>query len=429
MSRLKADRGIYRVAPCTCPLLPKKHDTFDVVVGAGRDPRTGRYRQVWERHHGNLTTAREARRVLLGKVRSGEHRRTSAYVADLFDQWLADLERLDRAPKTIKEYRADADRYWLPAIGDLPVHKVTLRHLRDVMNDLQDRGLSASTRRHVKACVSGAFSWAMREEWISRDPTKLLRVTGSTNRLPDVPTPEQIRLVLDEAARSERPEMGRFIFLGAVMGARSSELRGLKVGDVDLAAGLVGIARAMSAEQEWATKNRKDRPVGLDALTVAVVATQLDYMRHRARTLKVRLREDAYLFSDDGGRTHWREETVTRFVSTLFDHAGRDDGEPCDHDHGERCPRPGPLAHFTFKHLRKFMDTHGQHLGFTTNEVAARAGHDPSVARKHYTGSIASRDRELSAGLAKLLLEPDPSATTGQPDSVTPTNESLGEPS
>src|SRR5689334_10085127 len=89
---------------------------------AGRDEivvdlRTGGYRQVWKRHRGTLTSARDARADLLVKAKKGEVGATNATVAELIDAWLADLERVDRAPKTLHEYRADADRYWIPAIG------------------------------------------------------------------------------------------------------------------------------------------------------------------------------------------------------------------------------------------------------------------------------------------------------------------------
>lgn len=39
-----------------------------------------------------------------------------------------------------------------------------------------------------------------------------------------------------------------------------------------------------------------------------------------------------------------------------------------------------------------------------------RAGHDPSVAAKHYTGSIEETDRALSLAVASLLV---PSADEG----------------
>ena len=50
------------------------------------------------------------------------------------------------------------------------------------------------------------------------------------------------------------------------------------------------------------------------------------------------------------------------------------------------------------------METYGQDMGFSPAAVAMRAGHDPSVASKHYPGKIAEADRALAAAVASLLV-------------------------
>lgn len=55
------------------------------------------------------------------------------------------------------------------------------------------------------------------------------------------------------------------------------------------------------------------------------------------------------------------------------------------------------------KSLRAFMDTYGQELGFTLTQVAMRAGHDPAVAARHYTGKVRESDREMADALSGLL--------------------------
>lgn len=50
------------------------------------------------------------------------------------------------------------------------------------------------------------------------------------------------------------------------------------------------------------------------------------------------------------------------------------------------------------------METYGLDLGFSPAAVAMRAGHDPSVASRHYTGKIAATDRALASAVASLLV-------------------------
>ncbi len=49
------------------------------------------------------------------------------------------------------------------------------------------------------------------------------------------------------------------------------------------------------------------------------------------------------------------------------------------------------------------METYGQEAGFSLAQVAIRAGHDPAVAAKHYTGRVSEADRALAAAIENLL--------------------------
>jgi len=65
------------------------------------------------------------------------------------------------------------------------------------------------------------------------------------------------------------------------------------------------------------------------------------------------------------------------------------------------------LEHLDFHYLRKFMETYGQEMGYSVAQVAMRAGHDPTVAAKHYSGRVAETDRALAKAVASLLTPPD----------------------
>lgn len=377
--RARVDRGIYKIGK----------DHYEVVVSRGWDPVRRRYRQKTERVHGGLKDARDVRARLLLEVKEGQHAGADIPLADVVDAWLEQRRKLGRAPKTLREYRADADRYWLPSLGATPIREITRPQLQAIINALIDAGKSAATLDHVHACISGTFSHAMRQEWITRDVSKLLELPSIDKRRAVVPTPADVVTLLRAATSSDRPEMARVIWIGAVCGARNSEIRALRLSDFHAAEGRLAIERAISDGQVWSTKNRQIRDNHLDDVTAAVVADQVDHMRAMAADLGVDLPVDAYLFSEHpAGVTHWREETITKFFSRLADDAG--------------------LGQYTFKHLRKFMDTWGQALGFTREQVASRAGHDPQVAWEHYTGQVVDTDRALSTALAAVLVDSPP---------------------
>ena len=110
-------------------------------------------------------------------------------------------------------------------------------------------------------------------------------------------------------------------------------------------------------------------------MTLSVLRAQVEILERAGRgACSVDLLEDAYVFSDaSDGSEPWKPNTVTGYFQRLRARAG--------------------LDHIDFHQLRKFMETYGQDLGFSPVQVALRAGHDPSVAARNYTGKVAEADR------------------------------------
>ena len=118
--------------------------------------------------------------------------------------------------------------------------------------------------------------------------------------------------------------------------------------------------------------------------TTAILAAQLGSVEERAHLLGTTLVADQYLFTDAGdGSEPWRPGTITQYFGRLRARIR--------------------LEHLDFHYLRKFMETYGQDAGFSPSAVAIRAGHDPSVAAKHYISRIAAVDRELAEAVAALI--------------------------
>jgi hypothetical protein len=76
-------------------------------------------------------------------------------LADLLDQWLETVAP-ERSPYTMKEYRRMAATNIKPAIGTVPLAKLTGARLDTFYRSLTDRGLSSgSVRRPATARLGG----------------------------------------------------------------------------------------------------------------------------------------------------------------------------------------------------------------------------------------------------------------------------------
>ena len=220
---------------------------------------------------------------------------------------------------------------------------------------------------------------------MARTPAQWAEPPSRPNTAPVVAPSAEIRSLIDAAERSRRPEYAGAILVAATTGLRRAEWCGLRRRrDLDLDGGMLTVSSTVvalpqAAVEEIPTKNRRVRSIALDDLTA-----QLDALEARARGVKVELVDDAFVFSDVlDGSVPWKPDRVTLYFSPLRDRAG--------------------LGHVKPHSLRKFMETYGQEMGYSMTQVALRAGHNPAVAARYYSGKVAETDRELAPAVAGLL--------------------------
>lgn len=362
---------------------------WELIVEAGRDPVTGRRRQVSRVFRGNARAAKKARAALLADVGRGKHTGTVTTLDELYREWLQELERKGRSPNTIHGYTKVYERNIQPTLGDKPLVKISTKTLTDLYGAHQRRGLGPRSIYQIHACLSSMFTQACRWGWRDSNPAQWAEPPSQPNDAPVVPTPDEIIRLVAEADASRCPDKGRAMFLAATTGVRRAELCGLRRSDVDfenltltIRRSIVALPRAEPAEIP--TKNRQTRTVALDNASARLLREQLDFLEERCCDADGALETDPYVFSDSvDGAEPWRPDSVTQYFTRLRSRVG--------------------LDHLDFHYLRKFMETYGQEMGFSPVQVALRAGHDPSIAARHYTGKVAEADRGLAEAVASLL--------------------------
>jgi integrase len=362
---------------------------WELIVEAGRDPVTGKRRQVSRTFNGNLREAKQARAALLVEASKGRHSGTKASLDDLFVDWIVELQRKGRSPNTIDGYEKVYARNIQPTLGKMPVTKVTTKTLTNLYGAHQARGLAPRSVYQIHACLSSMFTQACRWGWRDSNPAQWAEPPAIPNTAPVVPTPEEVRALIDAAEQSQRPEYARAILVAATTGLRRAELCGLRVRDLDLERGLLEVSSSVAVlkgrvVKEIPTKNRRIRTIAIDDLTSAILRAQVAMVRDRANFGRVAVVADAFVFTDAAdGSEPWKPDAVSKFFARLRKRIN--------------------LDHLDFHYLRKFMETYGQEMGFSVTQVAMRAGHDPAIAAKHYSGRVSETDRALATAVASLL--------------------------
>lgn len=309
---------------------------------------------------------------------------------DLFVEWIIELERKGRSPNTIKGCEKVYRRNIQATLGTRQVAKVTMKMLTDLYGAHQKRGLSPRSVYQIHACVSSMFTQACRWGWRDTNPAQWAEPPSIPNTEPTVPTPAEVRALIDEAEAGKRPEMARAILVAATTGLRRAELCAIRRWRaLDLDSRVLSVSASIAKLPgeplgEISTKNRRTRTIALDELTVAILRAQFAEVEARAKLARVVLVDDPYVFTDSAdGSEPWKPDTISQYFG--------------------RMRKRVSLDHLDFHDLRKFMETYGQEMGYSVTHVAMRAGHDPSIAAKHYSGRVSETDRALAKAVASLI--------------------------
>jgi len=285
------------------------------------------------------------------------------------------LEGMGRKPRTIEEYR----RYWKRHIASaLGKHKLT--DITPVMVASWYAKLCPKTpteRAHTYAFLRSVLLSAERDGLIDRCPCNLVGA-GSVKRAgrTDLPTDVQVML----AVAFMPPPYRLMVQLGGALGLRSGEVRGLKRGDIDLAAGVVRVRRNLSRyggrENETTTKtvnSVRDLPIRQEL--IPVVRDHLDRF--------VEPRDDALLFPGPRGGML----TIGTF-----------------HNYWEKAREMAGIPNCRFHDLRHYAATMAIVFGGATTQEALRMlGQTDSRVLNRYIDAVRGRDREIAERMPSLV--------------------------
>jgi integrase len=260
----------------------------------------------------------------------------------------------------------------------------------------QCRPMSARTIRQIHSILSGAFTTAIRWEWIERNPAKSARLPKARPRIPASPSPEAVAAVITAARDKQLDQLALYLWLAAITGARRGELCGLQWADLDLDAGVVHVAFSYLAragqKMRKDTKTHQDRRLAIDPVTCAMLTAHKQETQCRLETVGVKLPPTAYVFSGDPlGATPWNPDWVTHKVGDLATGAG---------------------VTLNIKALRAYTASQLLAGGIDLRNTAARLGHGSGGATtlRHYADPISEVDRRAAAYLSKLTAPADPAS-------------------
>lgn len=205
--------------------------SLQVRVYAGTDPVTGKDTYLTETVKGTDRAAeREAQKVMTRLQSRVDDQRTassSVTLAYAIDEW---LRTTDIEATTRHGYEDYVRRTIKPALGDVPLRRLTARtletfyselrrcrsrcdgrpfieHKREGVHDCEKakckphkcKGMASSSVRQVHSIISVVLSAAVRWDWITANPAALAQRPKQTPPQPDPPSSAQAAKLVDKA--------------------------------------------------------------------------------------------------------------------------------------------------------------------------------------------------------------------------------------
>lgn len=226
------------------------------------------------------------------------------------------------AASTAARDRAQWNRWWSPAIGNRLPHTLVRDDLIAVIRAMETSGRSPNTIRTHWVMIRSLLNWLVSEAVIAKNPLErvALAVDPADDRVRHIVVPDFT--FIDLLVRRLPTDEDHLIFellLGT--GGRRSEVAGLTVGDIDLAAGRVWIRQPV-VEVEGKLV-RQARPKGGRSRSM-VIGPQLALLL-RAHMMRMgSVDDDTPLFlGARGGGLRWANYIQRRFRPAVASAAAR----------------------------------------------------------------------------------------------------------
>lgn len=273
--RANGEGTIYRTA----------NGRWRALISTGRDPKTGKLRRLSISGRTRQEVALKLAEALSQKEKGLLVEPTNQTVEQFLRSWLEDSVKPSVRPNTYENYGYAIRGHIIPALGPIPLARLSPQHVQHFLKTEQEKGLT----RMVTLCYAvlrKSLAQAVRWGLIPRNPAELVDRPKVAKKEMLVLTPEQVNTLL-EAAQGHR--LYALFLLAVTAGLREGELLGLKWADIDLEAGALMVRRqlqwlngqAVFSEPKSAKSRRR---VVLPSIAVNALK------KHRARQLEERLK-------------------------------------------------------------------------------------------------------------------------------------------
>ena len=180
-----------------------------------------------------------------------EQPKTGMLLSDWLSHWYQDDKKPNLRPNTQMSYERRIYQHIIPALGHIPLDKLTTGDIQQfytqakqggrlLRTELYGEGLSDQTIRGIHTTLHGALKQAVEEHLIARNPADGCKLPPAKGREMQVLTPEEIQRLLIQAREDGCYEL---LLLELSTGLRRGEICALQWDDLNFNTGALRVER------------------------------------------------------------------------------------------------------------------------------------------------------------------------------------------
>ena len=293
-------------------------------------------------------------------------------------------------PSTMNYYHRNIEQHVAPAIGDIPLNKLTTRDLQKLYNDLQSNGrlrkvqkkekpgLSNSTVRGIHMMLHNALDRAVKEKLILSNPTENCIIPKIEKQEMKILHPDHISSYLNAAERRNALPM---FYLELVSGLRKGELTALLWSDLDIQNRTISVSKQYVKNPNGElTLSRPKTETSVRKVSIPQEAIDLLIAEHDKH------HDNPYMFpSPITGEMYYPDSIVNLHKKILKD-AG--------------------LPHIRFHDLRHTFATLALQNGVDVKTVSSMLGHyDAGFTLRTYTHATRQKQDEAAQTMGSFMAQ------------------------
>lgn len=293
-------------------------------------------------------------------------------------------------PSTMNYYHRNIEQHIIPAIGDIPLNKLSTRDLQKLYNDLQSNGrlrkvqkkekpgLSNSTVRGIHMMLHNALDRAVKEKLILTNPTENCIIPKIEKQEMKILHPDHIRAYLDAA---ERRGVLPMFYLELVTGLRKGEITALLWSDLDAKNKTISVSKQYIKNPNGElTLSRPKTETSVRKVSIPQEAVDLLMVEHGKHP------ENPYMFPSPATGEMYYPDSVVNLHKKILKDAG--------------------LPHIRFHDLRHTFATLALQNGVDVKTVSSMLGHyDAGFTLRTYTHATRQMQQKAAEKMGNFMAQ------------------------